>query len=70
VNVRFQSSGQPLRWPFRIGDRVRAIVPDAGIVTDVSDAVAAILIAGGGSGISPTDLAATHGARGALVPDL
>lgn len=30
------------------------IVADAGTVTDVSDAVAAILVTGGGIGISPT----------------
>ena len=70
VNFRFQSSGQALRWPFRIGDRVLEIVPNAGIITDVSDAVAAILIAGGGIGISPTYLAAPHVARGDLVPVL
>ena len=70
VNFRFQSSGQALRWPFRIGDRVVEIVPNAGIITDASDAVAAILIAGGGVGFSPTYLAATHVARGDLVPVL
>ena len=36
------------------GDRNMDIVADAGIVTDVSDAVAAILVTGGGIGISPT----------------
>ncbi|MCC0806071.1 LysR family transcriptional regulator [Methylobacterium sp. W2] len=70
VNFRFQSSGQVLRWPFRIGDRVVDIVPNAGIVTDVSDAVAAILVTGGGIGISPTYLAATHVERGDLIPVL
>lgn len=68
VNFRYQSSGQALRWPFRIGGRVVEVVPPAGIVVDVSDAVAAVLAAGGGIGISPTYIAAPHVARGALVP--
>ncbi|WP_313898819.1 substrate binding domain-containing protein [Methylobacterium sp. E-045] len=70
VNFRFQSSGQVLRWPFRIGDRVVDIVPNAWIVTDVSDAVAAILVTGAGIGVSPTYLAATHVERGDLIPVL
>lgn len=70
VNFRFQSTGQALRWPFRIGDRVLELVPDAWMITDVSDAVASVLIAGGGIGISPTYLAASYVERGQLVPVL
>jgi DNA-binding transcriptional LysR family regulator len=70
VNFRFQSTGQPLRWPFRIGAKVVDVTPDAGLVTDSSDAVAAILVAGGGIGISPTYVVAPLVARGALVPVL
>jgi DNA-binding transcriptional LysR family regulator len=70
VNFRFQSTGQALRWPFRIGGRIVEITPDAGIVTDFSDAVAEIPAAGGGIGIAPTDIAAPYVARGALVPIL
>ena len=70
VNFRFQSTGQALRWPFRIGGRTVELTPDAGIVTDFSDAVAAILVAGGGIGISPTYIAAPYVKRGLLVPVL
>ena len=70
VNFRYQSSGQTLRWPFHVGERVLEILPDAGIVVDVSDAVAAILAAGGGIGISPTYIAAPYVRRGELVPVL
>ncbi|MBP2302463.1 LysR family transcriptional regulator [Azospirillum picis] len=70
VNFRYQSSGQALRWPFRIGDRVVEITPPTGIVIDVSDAVASTLAAGGGIGISPTYIAAPYVARGHLVPIL
>ena len=70
VNFRYQSSGQTLRWPFHVGKRVLEILPDAGIVVDVSDAVAAILAAGGGVGISPTYIAAPYVGRGELVPVL
>ena len=47
MNFRYQSSGQTLRWPLHVGERVLEILPDAGIVVDVSDAVVAILAAGG-----------------------
>lgn len=70
VNFRFQSSGQALRWPFAVGGRAVEVTPAAGIVTDLSDAVAAIVAAGGGIGISPTYLAARYVERGALVPVL
>ncbi|MCJ8142333.1 LysR family transcriptional regulator [Ancylobacter sp. A5.8] len=68
VNFRFQSSGQALRWSFRLGDRTLELVPDAGITTDVSDAVAAAMAAGGGIGISPTFVAAPYVERGLLMP--
>lgn len=70
VNFRFQSTGQALRWPFRIGGRLVEITPDAGIVTDFSDAVAEMLAADGGIGISPTYIAAPYVERGVLVPVL
>ena len=68
VNFRFQSSGQALRWSFRLGDRTLEMVPDAAITTDVSDAVAAAMAAGSGIGISPTFVAAHYVERGLLVP--
>ena len=47
------------------------MLPDAGIVVDVSDAVAAIFVAaGGGIGISPTYVAAPFVRRGELMPVL
>ncbi|MGY6255116.1 LysR substrate-binding domain-containing protein [Paraburkholderia caledonica] len=70
VNLRYQSTGQLFRWPFRIGDRVTEIVPPSAIVVDVSDAVVAALAAGGGIGISATFIAAPYIARGELVPIL
>ncbi|WP_458098329.1 LysR substrate-binding domain-containing protein [Roseomonas sp. WA12] len=70
VNFRYQSSGQALRWPFRIGERVVEVTPEPGIIADASEAVAAVLVAGGGIGISPTYLAASYVRRGELVPVL
>lgn len=70
VNFRFQSTGQALRWPFRVGVRTVELTPNAGIVTDFSDAVAAVLVAGGGIGISPTYIAAPYVERGMLAPVL
>nr|WP_303625951.1 LysR family transcriptional regulator [Rhodopseudomonas palustris] len=70
VNFRFQSSGQPLRWPFLIDREIVEFAPDAAITVDTSDGVSAVLIAGGGIGISATYIAAPHVARGELVPIL
>lgn len=70
VNLRYQSSGQVLRWPFRIGDRELEVIPPAGILVDVSEAVVTALAAGGGVGICATFIAAPYVARGELVPVL
>lgn len=70
VSLRFQSTGQTLRWPFRIGERLVEVVPPSGIVVDVSDALVAALVAGGGIGIAATFITAPHVARGELVPVL
>ena len=67
VSLRYQSTGQAFRWPFRIGERVIEIVPPSGIVVDVSDALVATLAAGGGIGVSATFIAAPYVARGELV---
>jgi len=70
VSLRYQSSGQAMRWPFQMGDRAIEIVPSSGITVDVSDALMAMLAAGGGIGIGATFLAAPYVARGELVPVL
>lgn len=70
VNLRYQSSGQVFRWPFKIGEREIEIVPPSGIIVDVSEAVLAALAAGGGVGLSATFVAAPYVARGELVPIL
>jgi DNA-binding transcriptional LysR family regulator len=70
VNLRYQSTGQAFRWPFKIGERETEIVPPSGIVVDASEALVATLAAGGGIGITATFIAAPHVARGALVPIL
>lgn len=68
VNFRYQSSGQALRWPFNVDGKEIELAPASGIVIDASDAVAAVLAAGGGIGISPTYVAAPYVARGELTP--
>lgn len=70
VNFRFQSSGQALRWPFAEAGEVTDHAADAWLVADVSDVVAAVVIAGGGIGIMPTYLGANHVRQGLLVPVL
>lgn len=70
VNLRYQSTGQTFRWPFRIGDREIEVVPSSGVIVDASEAVLATLAAGGGVGISASFMAAPYVARGELIPVL
>jgi DNA-binding transcriptional LysR family regulator len=70
VNLRYQSTGRAFRWPFRIGEREVEILPPSGVVVDVSEAVLATLVAGGGIGMAATFMAAPYVARGELVPVL
>ncbi|WP_260600255.1 LysR family transcriptional regulator [Sphingomonas endolithica] len=70
VNLRYQSTGQVFRWAFRVGGREIEMVPDAAVLADVSEAVVATLVAGGGIGMSATFIAAPYVARGELVPVL
>lgn len=68
INFRYQSSGQALRWPFKLNERLVEVSPESRIVIDASDAVAAVVAAGGGIGISPTYVAAPFVKRGEMVP--
>jgi DNA-binding transcriptional LysR family regulator len=70
VNFRYQSTGQSLRWPYQSGDKQLELSPDSAFTVDVSDAVAAVLAAGGGIGISPHYVAAPYVRRGELIPVL
>jgi DNA-binding transcriptional LysR family regulator len=70
VNVRFKSSGQTLRWHFKIEGRVVEFEPQAAITVDNSDAVLAAVVAGGGVGVSPAFVAAPLVRAGLVVPVL
>lgn len=70
VSLRYQSSGQLFRWPFRVGDREVEIVPSSGIVVDASEAVLATIAAGAGIGMATSFMASAWVRRGALVPVL
>ena len=70
VSLRYQSSGQLFRWPFRIGDKEVEIVPSSGIVVDASEAVLAAISAGAGIGMATSFMANAWVKRGALVPVL
>jgi DNA-binding transcriptional LysR family regulator len=70
VNFRYQRSGQPSRWPFRIGDRDVEITPTAWITIDVGEAALTVIAAGGGISVVPLYMAAPYAARGELVPVL
>ncbi|MHC0025514.1 LysR family transcriptional regulator [Enterobacter vonholyi] len=68
VNYRYQSSGYPLKWPFKSGLLRWEIIPDSDIVVDTSDALLTILIHGGGIGMLATYIASDAVKRGELVP--
>ena len=70
VTLRYQSTGQPLRWPFRIGPKVIEIVPPSTLTTDTSEALIAMLAAGAGIGMGAPFVTAPYVARGELVPVL
>ena len=70
VNFRYQTSGQTLRWLFKVGSRSVEFTPDAAIVVDASDAVVEVLAAGGGIGMVGSWIAAPYVERGLLVPVL
>lgn len=70
VTLRYQSTGQPLQWPFRIGGKVVEIVPPSALTTDTSEALIAMLAAGGGIGMGASFVTAPYLARGELVPVL
>ena len=70
VNMRYQSTGQLFRWPFRIGERDVEIVPSSGVVVDASEAVMAAIAAGAGIGMGTSFAAAALVKRGELIPIL
>lgn len=70
VNLRYQSTGQMFRWPFKIADREIEILPRSDIVIDASEALMATLVAGGGISIGASFVAAPYVGRGQLTPVL
>jgi DNA-binding transcriptional LysR family regulator len=70
VTLHYQSTGQPLRWPFRIGGKVIEILPASALTTDTSEALMPMLAAGAGIGMAAPFVAAPYVARGELVPVL
>lgn len=70
VNLRYQSSGQTLRWPFRIGDKEIELLPSSPVVVDASEAVLAAMAAGAGIGMAASFMAAPRVRRQELIPIL
>lgn len=70
VNLRYQNTGQPLRWPFRIADKEIEILPPSSVVVDASEAILAAMAAGAGIGIAASFMAAPRVKRQELVPIL
>jgi DNA-binding transcriptional LysR family regulator len=70
VNLRYQSSGQALRWPFRISGKEIEILPPSPVIVDASDAVLAAVAAGAGIGMAASFMVASKLSRQELVPVL
>jgi len=70
VNLRYQSTGQTLRWPFRIGDKEIEILPSSPVVVDASEAILAAMAAGAGIGMAASFMAAPRVKRQELIPIL
>lgn len=70
INLRYQSTGQMFRWPFRIGEKEIEIVPSSPVVVDSSEAVIAAMTAGAGIGMAASFMAAPRVRRKELVPIL
>jgi DNA-binding transcriptional LysR family regulator len=70
VTLRYQSTGQPLQWPFQVGGKVIEVVPPSTLTTDTSEALIAMLAAGAGIGMGAPFVTAPYVGRGELVPVL
>jgi DNA-binding transcriptional LysR family regulator len=70
INLRYQSSGQVFRWPFWIEGHEIELDPSSAIVVDASEALLAIMLAGGGIGLMSEAIVAPYVARDELVPVL
>ena len=70
VNLRYKSTGQLFRWPFRIGEREVEIVPPSGIVVDASEGVMTAVAAGAGIGMATSFAATAWVKRAQLTPIL
>jgi DNA-binding transcriptional LysR family regulator len=70
VNLRYQQTGQLFRWPFQVGERETEILPSSDVVVDASEAVLALVAAGGGIGMATSFMADSWVKNKRLVPIL
>jgi DNA-binding transcriptional LysR family regulator len=70
LNLRYQNTGQPLRWPFRMGDKEVEILPSSSVVMDASEAILVAMAAGAGIGMAASFIAAPRVERQELIPIL
>lgn len=70
VNLRYQSTGQAMRWPFRVADKEIEVVPASPAIVDASEAVVAAVAAGAGIGMLASFMADPGVQAERLVPVL
>lgn len=68
VRIRYESSGQIMKWRLREEDEITELMPEASITVNSPEAILAILAAGGGIGMLPSFLGIPAVCEGLLMP--
>ncbi|WEJ85001.1 LysR family transcriptional regulator [Kluyvera intermedia] len=68
VNVRYQSSGQMMKWMFNVDGEIVEFFPEATLSVNSTDAVLTFILNSGGIGMLPSFIADSFVHKGELVP--
>lgn len=68
VSVRYQSSGQLMKWMFNVSGEIIEFFPESAVAVNSTDAVLAYILSGGGIGMLPSFIADGYVSRGELIP--
>ena len=68
VNVRYQSSGQMMKWMFNVDGEIVKFFPEATLAVNSTDAVLTFILNGGGIGMLPSFIADSFVRKGELIP--
>lgn len=68
VNVRYQSSGQMMKWMFNVDGEIVEFFPETTLSVNSTDAVLTFILNSGGIGMLPSYIADSFVHKGELVP--